>query len=234
MPEPMPSAWLSPVKSAPPSAFLRHLSGVLMGLSVGLAIAVPGVLWHKGRIDPLAMIGMAASDLGIAVAAPTASTVKVAAPVVELPPRVARVPVEVARDTTPVIAPPSVPTRVAAAPEPMPRTTSANTMVVLQPVPVETAPAKPEPPRSEVLLNDARRLISEGDLPAARQKLEDQALATNAAARFLLAETFDPNFLAARGIRSVRAEVPRAIELYREALDGGMDAARQRLSALRP
>jgi hypothetical protein len=32
----------------------------------------------------------------------------------------------------------------------------------------------------------------------------------------------------------VRAEVPRAIELYREALDGGMDAARQRLSALRP
>jgi hypothetical protein len=107
-------------------------------------------------------------------------------------------------------------------------------MVVLQPAPVEVAPAKPEPPRSEVLLNDARRLIGEGDLPAARQKLEDQALTTNAAARFLLAETFDPNFLAARGIRSVRAEVPRAIELYREALDGGMDAARQRLSALRP
>jgi hypothetical protein len=235
MPEPMPSAWLSPVKPAPPSTFLRHLGGVLMGLTVGLAIAVPGVLWHKGRIDPLAMIGMATSELGIAVAAPVAATVKVAAPVAEAPPRVARVPVEVARDATPVIAPPSTPTKVATAPEPISRATpTASTMVVLQPAPVEVAPAKPELPRSEVLLNDARRLIGEGDLPAARQKLEDQALTTNAAARFLLAETFDPNFLAARGIRSVRAEVPRAIELYREALDGGMDAARQRLSALRP
>ena len=69
---------------------------------------------------------------------------------------------------------------------------------------------------------------------AARRVLENQILATTPAARFLLAETYDPNFLAARGIRSVRAEVPRAIELYREALSGGIDTARQRLTGLRP
>ena len=84
------------------------------------------------------------------------------------------------------------------------------------------------------MLDEARRLLGEGDVPAARIVLENQILATIPAARFLLAETYDPNFLAARGVRSVRAEVPRAVELYREALNGGIDAARQRLTALRP
>jgi len=104
-------------------------------------------------------------------------------------------------------------------------------VAILKPVPVEVPPpVKPE----VAMLNDAQRLMSEGDFSAARKVLEDRVLATTPAARFLLAETYDPNFLAARGVRSVRAEVPRAIELYREALDGGISAARQRLTALRP
>lgn len=230
MPEPMPTAWLSPVRPQPPSALLRHVSGGLLGLTLGLTIAVPTVLWHKGRLDPLAFVGLTASDLGMAIAAPTMTTsVRAREPVVEAP-RAATVtvPVDVVR--------PSAPPVVASIPEtpPVRGNQTASSMVVLQPPPVEVVPPKPEPPRSEVMLDDARRLIGEGDFSAARVMLQDQALVTIPKARFLLAETYDPNFLAARGIRSVRAEVPRAIELYREALDGGIDAARQRLSALRP
>ena len=99
---------------------------------------------------------------------------------------------------------------------------------------VEPTPAQREAARAEALLDDARRLIGEGDFRTARSVLEDQAVAGMPDARFLLAETYDPNYLAARGVRTVRAEVPRAIELYRLALDGGIEAARQRISALRP
>jgi hypothetical protein len=115
---------------------------------------------------------------------------------------------------------------------------AAAPVAVLTPAPIEviTSVAPPAPPvKPEVaMLDEARRLLGEGDVPAARRVLENQILATIPAARFLLAETYDPNFLAARGVRSVRAEVPRAVELYREALNGGIDAARQRLTALRP
>jgi len=245
MPEPMPTSWLSPVKPQPPSALMRQLGSGLLGLTLGLALTVPAVLWHKGRIDPLIVLGWTAADLGLAIAAPasTASakareaSTGVPGTLLADTPRAASITVDIAR--SPIPAEPAAPsasvTAVAAVTDSAPRDNpSAGTMVVLQPPPVYVAPPTPEPPRSEVLLEEARRLIGEGDFSAARRTLEDRELAGIAEAHFLLAETFDPNFLAARGIRSVRAEVPRAIALYRQALDGGIDAARQRLTALRP
>ena len=252
MPEPIPVAWQSPIMPRSPSALSRHTGSALLGLVLGLAVAVPGVLWYKGRIDPIAFAGLSASDLGLAVAAPSAgTTVKVHEPVVVVR-RTTVAPVEVARPVEPiaetaekVASAPSESSPPSAAPAPptppvtMPREEPvAAPAVVLTPVPVEVvAPVAPKPPpvKPEVaMLDDARRLIGEGDFQAARRVLQDRILATTPAARFLLAETYDPNFLAARGIRSVRAEVPRAVELYREALSGGIDAARQRLTALRP
>jgi TPR repeat protein len=47
-----------------------------------------------------------------------------------------------------------------------------------------------------------------------------------------LAETYDPNMLAAWGIRGVAPDVPKAKALYGEALDLGNARARQRLDAL--
>jgi hypothetical protein len=252
MPEPIPIAWQSPIMPRSPSALSRHMGSALLGLVFGLAVAVPGVLWYKGRIDPLAFAGLSASDLGLAVAAPSGGTaVKVYEPVVVVR-RTTVAPVEVVRSVEPIAAtgenvasapsdlsPPSAAPTPPTPPVTVPREEPAAAPVAaLKPVPVEVAPAAaPEPPpvKPEVaMLDDARRLIGEGDFQAARRVLQDRLLATTPTARFLLAETYDPNFLAARGIRSVRAEVPRAIELYREALSGGIDAARQRLNGLRP
>ena len=224
MPEPMPISWLSPVKPQPPNAIMRHLSGAALGLTVGLAIAVPAVLWQKGRIDPIGSLSHIAANFGLAEAAPKASSMtKVRAPAVEV---VRAVPRSV---EAPVTVTPPVPVAVA---EP-PAAVSAS-VAALKPALAEPTPEQTEASKAEALLEDARRLIGEGDFRTARSVLEDQAVSGLAAARFLLAETYDPNYLAARGVRSVRAEVPRAIELYRLALDDGIEAARQRISALRP
>src|SRR5690606_26051999 len=68
MPEPIPTSWQSPVMPEPPSAVMRHMGSRLLGLPVGLAIVVPGVLWHKGRIDPQTFIEVTMADLGRAFA----------------------------------------------------------------------------------------------------------------------------------------------------------------------
>jgi len=218
MPEPMPISWLSPFKPQPPSAMLRHLSGAALGLTVGLAIAVPAVLWQKGRIDPMGSATNIAANFGLAAAAPTAAVVVevVRGPDIEASrtlPRTVKVPIEAVRPAEPASA----------------------SVAVLKPVPVEVPPAVPsEAAKAEALIEDARRLMGDGDFRTARSVLEDQTISALPAARFLLAETYDPNYLAARGVRNVRAEVPRAVELYRQGLDGGVEAARQRIGALRP
>lgn len=255
MPEPIPTSWQSPIMPEPPSALLRHLTSGVLGLTIGLAIAVPGVLWYKGRIDPLAMAGFSAADLGRAFAAPSGGAgTKTREQAIDVP-RAATVKVDIAASPAPsdpplqkVVAAPSPPppartepvSRATPAPPPLavPRYEPTPAPVVAaRPAPVEivtTVPVAPPVKPEVAILEEARRLIGEGDFAAARRVLGNGAVATTPMARFLLAETFDPNYLAARGIRSVRAEVPRAVELYKEALDGGVDAARQRLNALKP
>lgn len=239
MPEPMPISWLSPVKPQPPSALLRHVTGAALGLTVGLAIAVPAVLWQKGRIDPVGSIVEIAANFGLAEAATKAAVMTevrepaAREPAVEVVRAVPRsvAPAEVARPTS---VPASVIVSVPPAAEPASVAALKPAVVEAVPAQAEVSPAEREAAKAEALLEDARRLISEGDFRTARSVLEDQTVSAMPAARFLLAETYDPNYLAARGVRTVRAEVPRAIELYRLALDGGVEAARQRISALRP
>ena len=50
---------------------------------------------------------------------------------------------------------------------------------------------------------------------------------------FALAETYDPNMLAAWGTRGVAADVAKARALYRKALSLGAERAQVRLDALR-
>ena len=66
----------------------------------------------------------------------------------------------------------------------------------------------------------------------AREILSDSTLANDPKAAFALAETFDPNILAATGAQGARAEVERARMLYSKALAGGVIAAKRRLDAL--
>lgn len=237
MPEPMPTSWLSPIQPQPPSAIMRHVTGAALGLTVGLVLAVPLVLWQKGRIDPVGSFTQLAANFGLAAASPTTSA-SVMTPVREPAAQPSRTmprtpPPQTAATPVPgtIMVPVEVPRPVASEPA-----TASPAVAAVRPVVVETVapPVLSEAAKAEAIIEDARRLIGDGDFRTARSKLEDQTVATLPVARFLLAETYDPNFLAARGVRSVRAEVPRAVELYREALDGGIEAARQRISALRP
>jgi hypothetical protein len=85
---------------------------------------------------------------------------------------------------------------------------------------------------AEELLRRAQTLINDGEVLRAREVLSQSALADNPKAAFVLAETFDPNILAAMGVRGIRAEVQRARMLYSKALAGGVTAAEKRLEAL--
>ena len=84
----------------------------------------------------------------------------------------------------------------------------------------------------EQVLVQARQKIDGGDVAGARDLLagEDNG---SAAIAFALAETFDPNMLAAWGSRGITADVQRARALYGRALDMGYGRAMARLDALR-
>lgn len=249
MPEPMPMSWLSPIQPQPQGAMMRHLSGAALGLTVGLVLAVPAVLWTKGRIDPVGSVAQIAANFGLAAASPKAAVMtEVREPVVEVVrtvPRLESMPVSVPAAAMPVpvevARPAKMPAAVVQEPAAAPASVAAlkpalaeTPSVIVSTPPVAPAPVVlSEAAKAEALLEDARRLVGDGDFRTARSVLEDQLVSSMPAARFLLAETYDPNYLAARGVRSVRAEVPRALELYRLALDGGIEAARQRINALK-
>ena len=79
----------------------------------------------------------------------------------------------------------------------------------------------------------ASELLRLGDISGARLLLGRAAASGDARAIFALAETYDPNRLAALGVRGIRGEPERAKALYAEALAEGVAEARLRLSDLR-
>lgn len=78
----------------------------------------------------------------------------------------------------------------------------------------------------------ARRLIRSGDILAARRVLEQPDLGQSGQALFMLAETYDPNVLAALGATDILAEAPIARQYYEAALAEGVSAASHRIEAL--
>ena len=92
-----------------------------------------------------------------------------------------------------------------------------------------------EDERRELLdrtIADARDLLLVGRVHDARKVLAEAAVQATPEGAFALAETYDPNVLAANDIRGVNAEVDHARRLYTTALIGGIEGARQRLAAL--
>ena len=83
------------------------------------------------------------------------------------------------------------------------------------------------------LLERCEGLIAAGDIRGARQELALAASAGSVNARFALAETFDPNVLAAWGLRERVADAGTARVLYGQAFDAGDQRAEIRLAALR-
>jgi hypothetical protein len=82
------------------------------------------------------------------------------------------------------------------------------------------------------LMKDGLRLIAGGDVGGARKAFSRAASTGDAAATMALAETYDPNMLAAWGARDIKPDVGTARMLYGKALDAGIAKARTRLEAL--
>lgn len=82
------------------------------------------------------------------------------------------------------------------------------------------------------MLARAKGLIAVGDIAAARRLAEYVAAGGDGGALFLLAMTFDPKQLARWRVRGVRADIERARDLYRQALQRGVAEAQNHLAAL--
>ena len=113
-----------------------------------------------------------------------------------------------------------------------PPETPGTSFDVLLPVRFEIDHAVQETHGVNEIVAQAERLISSGDVQGAREILTKSDTAIGAIA-FALAETYDPNTLAAWGAKGVQPDVARAKTLYRQAMEHGQLAkAIDRLVAL--
>ena len=85
---------------------------------------------------------------------------------------------------------------------------------------------------SDELLARASQRIESGDVIGAREMLAGADDRTQGTISFALAETYDPNMLAAWGIRDALADAAKARELYQLAFGLGVARAQDRLDAL--
>jgi hypothetical protein len=83
------------------------------------------------------------------------------------------------------------------------------------------------------LLADSAALIQQGNIKVARASLARAASEGSLRAKFALAETFDPNMLAAWGRSEPVGDVSTALKLYEQVLARGEARARHRIEALK-
>jgi hypothetical protein len=89
-----------------------------------------------------------------------------------------------------------------------------------------------DPETLAALMARAKRLLTFGDIPAARLLLERAANAEDATAAFLLAQTYDPAVLGVRDPRSITPDPGMARDWYCKAASFGSADAQQRLTQL--
>jgi myosin heavy subunit len=126
----------------------------------------------------------------------------------------------------------------AAAAAPKPQLAAVETVAVRRaPIAVASAApatAPPAPATAETLrlLARAHQLVEQRNISGARQILESVTETGHPPALFALAETYDPNVLAAWGTVGTQGDIGRARELYGKARAGGVAEAEARLKAL--
>lgn len=219
-PMPIPSTWRQPAAHDDERWVRQQMGAALLGLAAGLAIVVPTVLWLSGWFGP--QKAKSSADGQIAATSTDSRPAEV---------RTVRVqvrPVERPND--------------AATPSPF----VTGSLEARQPIDIR--PPVPQPaqmaavtklaePRNTTddLLAQAARRIEGGDVTGARDILAtaEDGSPGQAPVSFALAETYDPNMLAAWGTRGVAADVARARALYHRALEGGVRRAQARLDALK-
>jgi hypothetical protein len=221
-PMPIPSTWRQPVAGDDERWYRQQVGAAVLGLVAGLIVVVPAVLWLSGWLGGPSRSSTAATarqqppPVVVAERTPPAPDIKVA--------KVQVRPVE-RTETASQYATAAVDARVQAEP---PRPVIEHTPIAI-PVPR----AEPPRPRIEDLLAQAERRIETGDINGARELLVAVEGTAPGPAAFALAETYDPNMLAAWGTRGIAADVAKAKALYSRALDHGVSRAQMRLEQLR-
>jgi hypothetical protein len=254
-PMPIPSTWRQPSPRDEDRWVSQQMGAALLGLVAGLIIVVPTVLWlsgwfnvSRGRIAPGDPTVTASADTKTEV-----RTVKVQVHSLERPPEAAaqyvtgslepRLPPEARQslDQTPAAATAArlVETTVADARVAEARAAEARVAELKE---AETRAREANAAERKVaearavtdnLLAQARRRVDSGDVTGAREVLVAADDGAQGPVTFALAETYDPNMLAAWGSRGVAADVAKAKSLYRRALGLGVAHAQNRLEALR-
>jgi hypothetical protein len=220
-PMPIPSTWRQPTYSDDDRWYRQQMGAALLGLAAGLMIVVPAVLWMSGWLEPrkakpaaIAHVAAATTDLKTA----EIRTVKVQVHPLEKPAEAA------AQYVTGSIEP-----RVAPESSQVAEQLSASALAA------KFADAQVAEARTRLkdLLAQASRRVESGDVTGAREALATAEEGSQGPASFALAETYDPNMLAAWGSRGVAADVAKARALYRKALNLGVANAQNRLEALK-
>ena len=228
-PMPIPSTWRQPAVHDDQRWFRQQMGAAVLGLIAGLMIVVPSVLWLSGWLGPQQPKPASASATTLASIdsrAPEVKTVKVQVrPVERAPERVERPAAERQMEGAAQYVTGSIDGRA-------PASESAQQPAQLVASAAATKAAETRA-RAEDVLSQASRRVGSGDVTGARELLAAAEDGQQGPVSFALAETFDPNMLAAWGSRGVASDVTRARALYRKALDLGVSRAQARLDALR-
>jgi hypothetical protein len=229
-PMPIPSTWRQPAAHDDDRWFRQQMGAAVVGLIAGLMIVVPAVLWLSGFFSPqksgatVARTSPPAIEASASADAKTADvkTVKVQVrPVDQV--RSADKPSESAAQFVTGSLDPPRPPPFEAKPSPPP----------VVPVIPAARLVDPNKARIDELLTHATQRIESGDVIGAREMLAGADDGAQGAISFALAETYDPNMLAAWGTRGVAADAAKARALYRKASGLGISRAQNRLDALR-
>jgi hypothetical protein len=221
-PMPIPSTWRQPTHRDEDKWYRHQMGGALLGLAAGLMIVVPTVLWMSGWLEPPRSKPGAVPPMAVAAATDLKSaevrTMKVQVRPVERPMEAA------AQYVTGSIEP-----RAALESNQVPEQSSASALAAK----MADAQAAEARARLEGMLAQASRRVESGDVTGAREMLAAAEEGSQGPVSFALAETYDPNMLAAWGSRGIAADVAKARALYRKALNLGVSTAQSRLDALK-
>ena len=224
-PMPIPSTWRQPLAQDNDRGFRQQMCATILGLIAGLMIVVPAVLWLSGYFSRQRS-EIAASRAADARSAPATKLADV---------KTARVPV---RRRDPARAAEASPESEAQfvkdsveQPSPAPVEGKSPQMV---PIIAAARLIGPNQARIDGLLAQVAQHIESGDVAGAREMLADADDAGQGTVFFALAETYDPNMLAAWGTRGVASDAAKARALYQKAFGRGVARAQNRLDALRP
>jgi len=116
--------------------------------------------------------------------------------------------------------------------QPAARCIEARIQRLTPPPEAKAKPIEPPRPRVEDVLAQAQDRIASGDVAGAREILLSSESIAPGPIALALAETYDPNMLAAWGTRGITADAIRAKSLYRKAHGLNVPSAKRRLDNL--